>query len=225
MTVAPKFYFASSVKIPLVFVSWMNSHKRNTSCLFILWRPAFDLINFRKLYHVLVKLRQWTCTTLTRATTDSAAWTTQLHWLLPHTCYTWAAGHSWAPAMRVSTGIISRSLAGGGVSLLRPRWLWHLFNTDPSVFTLPDKKPVCRPRPLRPLACTDSALTHSLTGLALMSNGCQKTLLPPTPDSVFFSGWRAFILRRYWVIAQSRRGDNRLTITAYCRGKEERMQD
>lgn len=40
-----------------------------------------------------------------------------------------------------------------------------------------------------------------------------------SPGSVFFSGWRAFILRRYWVIAQSRRRDNRLTIAAYCRGR------
>ena len=65
----------------------------------------------------------------------------------------------------------------GGLGLLRPEWLWHLFNAEPCVFTLPDKSPVCRPGLRQPLACADSTATHSLTGLAPMSNGCQKMLI------------------------------------------------
>lgn len=55
-----------------------------------------------------------------------------------------------------------------------PRWLWHLFNAGPSVFTLPDKGPVLRLGPPRPLAYTDNAATHSLTGLVLWVMAARK---------------------------------------------------
>lgn len=96
--------------------------------------------------------------------------------LLPHFPYTWAKTTAGSDQHGFLRGIICTE-PGRWARPAPPRWLWHLFNTGPSVFTLPDKGPVCRLGPPRPLGYTDSAANTFLDGISPMSNGCQKLLI------------------------------------------------
>ena len=132
-------FFTCNIKCFLLFW-YVNYSKLACECIF----RQNTLASLTALINVSSLTCKWPKTSVTCVAIYTPAWTMTLLLLpRPHLSHRPQLGRT---NMVSERDYLHGSWQGGSARSARsaPRWLWHLFNAGRSVFTLPDKSPMCR---------------------------------------------------------------------------------